>query len=217
MKTRVSCPACKGSGRWRTCALRSHSPNINQCGIGFDQLDPPGQHADHTGTPQGSRFRDFEQLFKSVSYASVVVDAAARDVFCAASSPLALRGGQMLFALHPPCNAPAGRSASQMAKAKASAASAGVGILVRFKIRAHHTLHLNLLRLPVTGDSQLGFGRRMQRHGNIALRGGEHGEAGGLCGTEYGVAVGLGEHTLDRYRVRRESVHFLGQAVVDGQ
>ena len=64
---------------------------------------------------------------------------------------------------------------------------------------------------------QLGFGRRMQRHGNIALRGGEHGEAGGLCGTEYGVAVGLGEHTLDRYRVRRESVHFLGQAVVDGQ
>ena len=40
----------------------------------------------------------------------------------------------------------------------------------------HHTLHLNLLRLPVTGDSQLGFGRRMQRHGNIALRGGEHGE-----------------------------------------
>ena len=48
-------------------------------------------------------------------------------------------------------------------------------------------------------------------------RGGEHGEAGGLCGTEYGVAVGLGEHTLDRYRVRRESVHFLGQAVVDGQ
>ena len=42
-------------------------------------------------------------------------------------------------------------------------------------------------------------------------------EAGGLCGTEYGVAVGLGEHTLDRYRVRREAGHFLGQAVVDGQ
>ena len=81
----------------------------------------------------------------------------------------------------------------------------------------HHTLHLNLLRLPVTGDSQLGFGRRMQRHGNIALRGGEHGEAGGLCGTEYGVAVGLCEHSFDGYGIGCEAIHFLGQAVVDGQ
>ena len=57
----------------------------------------------------------------------------------------------------------------------------------------------------------------MQRHGNIALRGGEHGEAGGLCGTEYGVAVGLCEHSFDGYGIGCEAIHFLGQAVVDGQ
>ena len=109
----------------------AHSPNINQCGIGFDRFNPPGQHADHTGTPSGLQDSRLEQLFESILHSSVVVDAAARGVLCGLS-PLALRGGQMLFAfaaLQCACRA------QRMAKAKASAASAGVGILVRFKIR----------------------------------------------------------------------------------
>ena len=81
----------------------------------------------------------------------------------------------------------------------------------------HHAFHLHLLRLPVAGDGQFRLGRGVKRHGDAALRGGEHGKAGRLRGTEHGVAVGLGEHTFDGHGIGCEAVHFLGQAVIDGQ
>ena len=99
----------------------------------FRPVQPPGQHADPTGYSFSAPGSRLEQLFESILHASVVVDAAARGVLCGLN-PLALRGGQMLFAfaaLQCACRA----QRMQMAKAKASAASAGVGILVRFKIR----------------------------------------------------------------------------------
>ena len=91
----------------------------------------------------------------------------------------------------------------------------GVGGLGRFahaQQRAHHQLHLLLVRVPVAGHGSFYFARRIAAHGDASLRRGQQNHAANFGQPQRRFHIERGEYRFDRDAVRLEFLDQCGSA-----